>query len=318
MDALISPALVEALEKQKYHFVGKHSAVKGCKWLHETLVHGRSCYKQKFYGIKTHQCIQMTPAVSYCTQKCLFCWRAQSGELEGIWNETEMPTEDSPEEIVDGSIKAQLRILSGYKGNERTDQHKLREAFTPRHAAISLAGEPTLYTNIGELIKAFHKKGFTTFLVSNGTLPNVLSKLTEEPTQLYISLCAANQSTYESICRPQVSGAWEKLNETLQLIPSLGCPTVIRITSVWGVNMKNVEGYARMITKAQPTYIEVKAYMHLGFSRRRLNYENMPSHRQIQKFALQLSRQTGYKIADESEDSRVVLLSKFNGKIQLS
>ena len=82
--------------------------------------------------------------------------------------------------------------------------------------------------------------------------------------------------------------------------------------------MKNVEGYARMITKAQPTYVEVKAYMHVGFSRRRLNYENMPSHRQIQKFALQLSRQTGYKIADESEDSRVVLLSKFNGKIQVS
>jgi len=229
-----------------------------------------------------------------------------------------MPTEDSPEEIVDGSIKAQLRILSGYKGNEKTDQHKLREAFTPRHAAISLTGEPTLYTNIGELIRAFHRKGFTTFLVSNGTLPNVLSKLTEEPTQLYISLCATNQSTYESICRPQVSGAWEKLNETLRLIPSLGCPTVIRITSIWGVNMKNVEGYARLITKAQPTYVEVKAYMYLGFSRRRLNYENMPSHRQIQKFALQLSRQTGYKIADESEDSRVVLLSKFNGKIQLS
>jgi wyosine [tRNA(Phe)-imidazoG37] synthetase (radical SAM superfamily) len=55
----------------------------------------------------------MTPAAFYCTQKCLFCWRAQSGELQTEWNETKMSMTDSPEEIVEGSIKAQLAILSG-------------------------------------------------------------------------------------------------------------------------------------------------------------------------------------------------------------
>jgi tRNA wybutosine-synthesizing protein 1 len=64
----------------------------------------------------------MTPAVFYCTQKCLFCWRTQSGELQTEWNETKMPMTDSPEEIVEGSIKAQLAILSGYKGNEKTNE----------------------------------------------------------------------------------------------------------------------------------------------------------------------------------------------------
>lgn len=137
------------MEKQKYHFVGRHSAVKRCRWLHETVVHDRPCYKQKFYGIKTHQCIQMTPAVFYCTQKCLFCWRAQSGELQTEWNETKMSMTDPPEEIVEGSIKAQLAVLSGYKGNEKTNEQKLKEALRPKHAAISLSGEPTLYRNLG-------------------------------------------------------------------------------------------------------------------------------------------------------------------------
>jgi len=137
----------------------------------------------------------MTPSVFYCTQQCLYCWRAQSGDLGIKWNELKLPKWDSPEEVVDGCIKAQLEILSGYKGNPKTNKRKLEEAFNPKHAAISLAGEPTLYKPIGELIKVFHKRGFTTFLVSNGTLPSVLANLDEEPTQLYISVSAPNKNT---------------------------------------------------------------------------------------------------------------------------
>jgi tRNA wybutosine-synthesizing protein 1 len=69
LETLVPSELIDALKKQKYHFVGKHSAVKRCRWLYETLIHNRPCYKQKFYGIKTHQCIQMTPAAFYCTQQ---------------------------------------------------------------------------------------------------------------------------------------------------------------------------------------------------------------------------------------------------------
>ena len=115
------PDLVDALKKQKYHSVGKHSAVKRCGWFHETLTNGRPCYKQKFYGIKTHQCIQMTPTAFYCTQECLFCWRAQSQDLQIAWNEMTLPDWDSPEVIVEGSIKTQELILSGYGGNPKTD-----------------------------------------------------------------------------------------------------------------------------------------------------------------------------------------------------
>lgn len=318
METLIPPKLVEALKKQKYHFVGEHSAVKRCKWLYETLIHNRPCYKQKFYGIRTHQCIQMTPSVFYCTQQCLFCWRAQSGDLAMRWNEMRTPKWDSPEEIVEGSIRAQLRILSGYRGNLKTNLEKLTEASTPRHAAISLTGEPTLYQPLGELIQTFHRRGFTTFLVSNGTTPSVLAKLSSEPSQLYVSLCAPNEDTYKKTCHPQIPKAWKRLNETLQILPSFKCPTVIRITSVRALNMKNPEAYAKLIQKASPTYIEPKAYMHIGFSRLRLSYENMPSHTDIHRFAAQLAEETGYKIIDESKESRVVLLSLLEKPIKFS
>ena len=74
--------------------------------------------------------------------------------------------------------------------------------------------------------------------------------------------------------------------------------------------MRNIEGYAGLIRKAQPTYIEAKAYMHVGFSRQRLGYKNMPSHHEIREFSEQLADLTRYKLMNESTDSRVVLLSK--------
>lgn len=234
------------------------------------------------------------------------------------WKETKLPTWDSPEEIVKGSIKAQLEILSGYKGNPKVDSHKLHEALKPRHAAISLTGEPTLYAPIGELIQAFHKRNFTTFLVSNGSVPSALNKLNHEPTQLYISLCAPDKETYESVCRPIFRGTWEKINETLELLQSFTCPTVIRITLVRSLNMKNIEAYAKLIQKANPTYVEPKAYMHVGFSTLRLSYENMPTHREIHAFAMELAVRTGYYFIDESEESRVVLLSRLKKPIRFS
>ena len=320
METKIPQSLLQVLKKQKYHLIGNHSAVKRCKWLNESLTHGRSCYKAKFYGIKSHQCIQMTPSIFYCTQQCLFCWRPQSGDLKVTWNENDPPVWDVPVRILEGSLKAQERILSGYKGNTQVDWRRLREALMPRHAAISLAGEPTLYEPLGELIQEFHKKNFTTFLVTNGTNPNRLAKLEQEPTQLYVSVCAPNQEVFRKACRPQIEKAWEKLNDTLELLQCFRCPTVARMTLVKGMNMENAGEYARLMEKANPTYIEAKAYMHVGFSNLRLGFEHMPSHREVCEFASRLSDETGYKVLDESADSRVVLLSRraeakrFDGK----
>jgi tRNA wybutosine-synthesizing protein 1 len=112
------------------------------------------------------------------------------------------------------------------------------------------------------------------------------------------------------VCRPQLEGAWSRLNETLSLLPSFRCPTVIRTTLVRGLNMMNVEEYAKLVEKANPTYIEAKAYMHIGFSGLRLGFDSMPNHNEVRDFAMKLSEVTAYQIVDESVESRVVLLSK--------
>lgn len=319
MHGEISDKLRQLLQAQKYHLVGSHSAVKSCRWLHESLVNKRTCYKEKFYGIKSHRCIQMTPAVHFCNMHCDFCWRAHSGDKPHLrWKETPDAAWDEPESIVQGCIEAQLKILTGYKGNPKTNTWKLREALRPGHVAISLTGEPTLYPYLDDLIQVFHKRRYTTFLVSNGTIPEALTKLSEEPKQLYISVCAYDERSFLETCRPQFRRAWAKLNETLSLLPSFVCPTVLRLTLVRHRNLVHPELYAKLIEKANPTYIEPKSYMHVGFSRLRLGYENMPSHADIQAFANELAKETGYHLLDEAPESRVVLLSKLEKTIRLA
>ena len=224
MEKNTAATLLGALKKQKYHLVGSHSAVKRCKWLYESIVNDRPCYKQKFYGIKSHRCIQMSPSLYYCSQQCLFCWRAQSGDLQVTWDEMKIPSVDSPEEIIQGSLKAQEKILTGYKGNPKTNWRKFQEALMPKHVAISLTGEPTLYEPLGELIQAFHQKGLTTFLVSNGTRPSKLSKLSQEPTQLYISVCAPNEQVYKQVCRPQFPRRLDKIKRNPWFIAEFPLP----------------------------------------------------------------------------------------------
>lgn len=81
--------------------------------------------------------------------------------------------------------------------------------------------------------------------------------------------------------------------------------------------MSNVDEYAKLVEKANPTYIEAKAYMHIGFSNLRLSFESMPMHAQVKEFAAELAQKTGYKIINEAPESRVVLLSRLEKPIQV-
>jgi tRNA wybutosine-synthesizing protein 1 len=74
--------------------------------------------------------------------------------------------------------------------------------------------------------------------------------------------------------------------------------------------MFDVKGYADLIRKAQPDIIEVKAYMHLGFSRNRLERDAMPDHEEVFDFANQLGYELGYEVTDQVEISRVVMLCR--------
>ncbi|MHA1743757.1 MAG: 4-demethylwyosine synthase TYW1, partial [Candidatus Heimdallarchaeota archaeon] len=218
-----------------YRIVGNHSAVDVCHWTKESLRNGRVCYKEKWYNIKSHRCLEMTPSLIWCTHKCLFCWRPLEFTISGE------PKPDDPSEIIDGCIEQRRLLLTGFKGFPKVDKEKWEEAIKPTNAAISLAGEPTLYPRISDLIEEFHKRKMTTFLVTNGTRPDRLGGLSTEPTQLYISLCAPDKNTYLKINNPLIPDGWERLNESLELMRSLSCRTVIRMTLVKGMNMKNPE-----------------------------------------------------------------------------
>ncbi len=308
----MDPEVEKILRKQGYAIVGKHSAVKLCHWLRESLLHNRPCYKQTFYGIRTHRCLQMSPAVNNCTQNCLFCWRFQG------FSEVYMKEVDDPEFIVEESIRQQRRLLTGYKGDPRVDLEKWKEAMEPRHVAISLTGEPTLYPRLGELIEEYHRRGFTTFLVTNGTMPEVLENLDPLPTQLYVTVAAPNEEIYKKLLVPLIRNGWERLRRTLELLPSLNTRKVIRHTLVRGWNMGYEEEYAKLDLLAEPDFIEPKAYVFVGYSRERLTIENMPRHEEIREFAKKMAEITGYRYEDEREDSRVVLLMKENTQRFLS
>ena len=186
---------------------------------------------------------------------------------------------------------------------------KLRECKDPNNAAISLAGEPMLYPLINDLITEFKKQRFTTFLVSNGMTPYRLENLNTEPTQLYISLDAPNEKIYQELCQPQLKKGWEKLNKSLDLLNSFNCRTVLRMTCVKDYNMTLPEEYAKMINRSNPDFVEVKAYMYVGSSRKRLILDNMPNFSEIQDFANSVAELCNMKIINESQESRVVLLA---------
>ncbi len=298
--------LKKILEKQHYAVVGQHSAVKLCHWMKQSLLFGRECYKQTFYGIESHRCLQMSPAINQCTQMCLFCWRHQ-GFVEKELNEL-----DDPKYILDKSIDAQRKLITGFKGDDRCDQRKWKEANNPNMVACSLSGEPTLYSKLGEFFEECHKKDMTTFLVTNGTNPKALENLDPLPKQLYVSVVAPNKEVYQKLCSPIISDGWEKLIETLELLPSLDTRTVIRHTLVegWNMNERHIEEYAKLDKIASPLFIEPKGYVFVGYSRKRMSLSNMPYHNNVHDFGIKLADCLGYNFAMERSDSMAVLLTR--------
>ena len=296
---------VEKLESSGYRFVGSHNhaAAKICHWTKQSILDKGVCYKEKFYGIESHRCLQMAPAVPNCQQKCEFCWRDLS------YTQTQWEGEyDDPKTIIDEAVKAQNNLLCGFFGNDKANKEKLEESKTPTNAAISLAGEPMLYPEIDELIAEFNRRNFTTFVFSNGQCVDKLKNLENEPYQLYLSLDAPTKKIYNDVCQPQISEGWDNLNQSLDTLASFNSRTCIRTTCVKGRNMTNPEKYAELIKKASPDFVEIKAYMCVGSSRHRLTPDNMPTFDEVKSFAQKIGENCGKKIVNESEVSRVVLL----------
>ncbi len=305
----------EMLRKQHYALIGNHSAVQICRWTKKSLRDEGACYKEKFYGIKSHECCQMSP-FALCENWCIHCWRPIQ-----LTKKTRIANIDNPKKIIEECILAQKKLLSGFKGNGKIDMKKFKEAQEPNQFAISLIGEPTLYPKLAELILELKKQGKTSFLVTNGLYPEKLRELREKnalPTQLYLSLNTPNKKMYEKWHKSRLKDAWRRFNKTLEIMADLQTRKVIRLTLVRGLNMKNHEEYAKLIKKGRADFVEVKGYMAVGYARKRLGYEKMPFHSEIKDFAFKLLEfLPEYKFLDEQEVSRVVLLGKDKGKMKI-
>lgn len=296
------------LRSQHYYFAGKHSAVKICSWTKKALKEEGFCYKQKFYGIRSHLCCQMSPSVGYCPNRCIFCWRDMEYTFGSIIPEDEC---DDPKTIIQECIKGQRILLSGHGGDMNVDIDKFRSAQEPMHFAISLTGEPTAYPKLNSLIKEIHNLGKTTFVVSNGMNPEAIKNI-EPPTQLYISVDAPDKELFMKVDNCTLKDGWERLLMSLNALKKLKSKTrtTLRFTLIKGINMQDPDQWGKIIKISDPLFVEVKAYMYVGSSRERLKIENMPRHPEVKEFAKQIAEHSDYRIIDEKEESRVVLLAK--------
>lgn len=307
-----------SFKNKQYGIVGNHSAVEICSWTKKALLGKGVCYKQKFYGAHTHKCAQIAPTVAWCQQNCLHCWRPMEmfkppTTLDNKW--------DSPSEIIEGVIEARKKLLSGFGGNDKVDKKMYEDALIPDHWAISLSGEPTLYPLLPEMIEELkRRKARTIFIVTNGQEPEMLEKMNKEnklPTQLYVSLIAPNKELYQKLALPFYKDGWDRLMKTLEIWKEFNTRRVIRITHIKGINDSDqmAKEFAEILERAKPDFVEVKAYMYIGYSRNRLKEENMPTYEEVKTFTERiLEYAPSFRMIDHHEPSRITLSQRKDSK----
>ncbi len=307
----------ERYEKAVYGIAGRHSGVQICTWTKKALRGQGVCYKQKFYGVDCHRCCQMSPSLAWCQQACIFCWRPMEWMKRTSMGSSEV---DAPEAIIGECVAKRRKLIGGIGGAKDVRRDAFDESFEkfPSHWAISLSGEPTVYPRLGELVKALkkHAEVRSMFIVTNGQEPERLEAMAREcalPTQLYVSLTAPDKGFFKKINRSRYEDGWDRLNRTLELLPSLDCRRVIRLTLIKGVNdaEEHLLPYARLLEKSKADFIEIKSYMHLGLSRERLERENMAEHNYILEWAGRLLElMSAYRLEDDDAQSRIALLKR--------
>jgi len=306
------PTTKEKLETQQYGLIGKSSAIKVCEWQKKDLREEGACYKNKFYGVPTHRCIQLSTTLNFCDNMCNYCWRDLANTKGNIMNEES--DVDNPKLIIELAPKLQQKMLTGFGGNDKVPKEKLKETKIPRHFAISLTGEPTLYPKLKDLLIELKKIHCSTFVVTNGLHPEVLSEI--EPTQLYISLDGTNKKEFFKITNCKLKDGWERLMKTLDYVKSIPHKrTVFRITLIKSANKisgnmadSDKKGFAELIKRGMPKFVEFKSYMHIGSSRMRLTHQNQPFFDELEQFAKETGALCDYVIIDCHKQSKVVLL----------
>jgi tRNA wybutosine-synthesizing protein 1 len=301
----LSEKYQSSLTKQGYRLVGNHSAVKICEWTKKMLRGDGGCYKFVFYGIRSHQCLQMTTSM-FCASRCKFCWRGAKAPVSKEW----YGTIDSPQHIIEHSIDEHLKLLEGFNGHKKAKKKAIEEKEQIRHVALSLTGEPITYPLINDILKAFHKREISTFLVTNAQYPEQIRKI-EKATQLYLSIDAPNKELMKKIDQPLFDDYWERTLESLDLLKTRDYRTCIRLTMIEDENMCDPKEYAELIRRGDPDFIEMKSYVWVGASQSLYNVQNMPRMDKMREFMEELLKELPeYEYIRQHEPSRAILLAK--------
>jgi tRNA wybutosine-synthesizing protein 1 len=303
-----------ALTKQGYTIIGSHSGVKICRWTKSALRGRGSCYKNSFYGIKSHLCMETTPSLS-CSNKCVFCWRHGTNPVSTTWRWQV----DDPEMIFKGAKEGHYKKIKMMRGVPGVRAERFEEAMRIRHCALSLVGEPIFYPRINEFVGLLHGERISSFLVCNAQHPDQLRSL-RRVTQLYVSIDASNKESLRKIDRPLHRDFWERFQQCLDILREKRFVhrTVFRLTLVKGFNVEDeVEGYADLVQQGLPCFVEIKGVTYCGTSSSAgagLTMQNVPFYEEVVDFvealdAALLRRGLEYGIAAEHAHSCCVLLA---------
>jgi len=305
---MLTPSLRKALTKQGYKLLGTHSGVKMCRWT-KAMLRGRGgCYKHTFYGIKSYQCMEMTPSLA-CANKCVFCWRHHKNPVGTEWKWKV----DDPDELFEAAINNHRQLIKQMKGVPGVIPERYEEAFTIKHCALSLVGEPITYPYINRFVDLLHSKQISSFMVTNAQFPDKIDEL-KPVTQLYISVDAATKESLKKIDRPLFEDFWERFLASIDSLSKKGQRTVFRLTLVKDWNMEEVKNYADLIKRGNPSFVEVKGVTYCGTSKAStLTMKQVPFHEEVVKFTQALCDAIGseneYELAAEHEHSCCILMA---------
>ncbi|KAL1952569.1 hypothetical protein VTO42DRAFT_4808 [Malbranchea cinnamomea] len=303
-----------ALTKQGYTIVGSHSGVKICRWTKSALRGRGSCYKNSFYGIKSHLCMETTPSLS-CSNKCVFCWRHGTNPVGTTWRWKVDPPEVIFEGVKEGHYK-KIKMLRGVPG---VRAERFAEAMRIRHCALSLVGEPIFYPHINRFVDLLHGERISSFLVCNAQHPDQLAALTRV-TQLYVSIDASNRDALRQIDRPLHRDFWERFQRCLAILREKRHVqrTVYRLTLVKGFNIDDeARGYADLVEQGLPCFVEIKGVTYCGTSTSAgagLTMKNVPFYDEVVAFTTALNEELNrrgldYGLAAEHAHSCCILLA---------
>jgi len=179
-----------------------------------------------------------------------------------------------------------------------------------------------MYPAINDYVRLLHARNISTFLVTNAQFPDRIDQLVPV-TQLYISVDAATKDELKAIDRPLFSDFWERFIASMHSLSKKQQRTVYRMTLVKGMNMGQLQEYARLISLGNPTFIEIKGVTFCGeMSTSSLTMKNVPFHQEVRDFSRALCEEISglgrgptYELACEHVHSCCILIADSKLKI---